>query len=210
MQHKHNSHKAQSYEINKVILMKRSLYLTGSSGTGKTTQSLHLAAMTGMSIVDGISRSSPYLMGTSEHQQHVSRRVFKKCMSQKAIHCRCPIDVAAYTKVNKVYSPMDEQHLTIFASTNPIVIYFPMLDHVEEDGFRPTDFDFNRQVDEYILEALERYNITYLALSKNSPEARAEQIIKYWRNYDSQELLGMPGDLPAIRTDVGRETDQVR
>jgi hypothetical protein len=166
--------------------------LTGSSGSGKTTQSLYLSDLTGLPIVDGISRSSPFLMGTSEHQQHVSRRVYKKCMKTVAINCRTPIDVAAYTIVNQVYSPMDQQHIELFAASKPVVIYFPMLQVIEDDGFRPTDLEFNRKVDDAILDLLGRYNIDYLALSYSSPEERAKEIMHYWSNYGSEKLLGQP------------------
>ena len=111
------------------------LYFTGSSGTGKTTLSLSVAPMLKLSIVDGISRSSPYLQGSDDHQQYVSRRVFRKCICQKkSIHCRTPIDVMAYTTVNNAHSPMDEQHCKLFAAINPVVIYFPMLPDIEDDG----------------------------------------------------------------------------
>lgn len=173
--------------------MSKSLFLCGSSGVGKTTQSLILSGALGLPIVDGISRSSPFLMGTSEHQQHVSRRVFKKCMTQKAIHCRTPIDVFAYSQVNQVNSPMDKQHIEFFAKTNPVVVYFPMLDVIEDDGVRPTSREFNEKIDECIRGDLERYNITHLVLPvSDNPGERSLEIIKYWRNYDSQELLGQP------------------
>ena len=157
----------------------KSIYMTGSSGTGKTTMALLMSDVLRMPIVDGISRSSPFLMGTDDHQQYVSRRVFKKCMTQTAIHCRTPLDVNAHTQVNSSNSPMDKQHIQLFAATKPLVIYFPMLEEIEDDGFRPTDWGFNEKVDTCIKQTLSEYNISYLELSLGSTRERASEIITY-------------------------------
>ena len=186
----------------------KSIYFTGSSGTGKTTQSLLVSSVLKMPIVDGISRNSPFLMGTSEHQQYVSRRVYRKCINMNAVHCRTPIDVAAYTKINGVDSPLDDQHCSEFAKTNPVVVYFPMLDHIEDDGFRPTDYEFNFKVDYLVKKYLDYYGIEYLSLSSDNPDDRANEITTYyWRRNDSKTVLEQPRRISDVRDGLGRSPD---
>lgn len=180
-----------------------SLYFTGSSGTGKTTLSLSVSSALKFSIVDGISRSSPFLQGSDEHQQYVSRRVFRKCVLQKdkTIHCRTPIDVMAYTTVNNAYSPMDDQHCRLFAATNPIVVYFPMLHDIEDDGVRPTDRVFNENIAKQIKASLDRYNIKYLRLEPGKVSDRVSKIIEYYleeRNGDAKTVLGNGPRIPSL------------
>lgn len=167
----------------------KAIYFTGSSGSGKTTTSELVAHRTGLKIFDGITRSSPFKMGTDENQQYVSRKIYSTCMSRLGVHCRTPLDVYAYTQAFGLRSPADEQHVKFFAKTNPFLVHFPVLGQIEDDGFRPTDREFNLQVDEHIRFMIKRYNFNCLYLqSDSSPEERAGEIITHYRRTYEQEV----------------------
>lgn len=156
-----------------------SVFFTGASGQGKTTLASLLSDHTDWYVVDGIVRRSPYALGTDENQQYVSKEVFRASQAYEGIHCRTPLDVAGYTKAYKSYSPCDEQYVKDFLSTSPIIIYFPMVLDIKDDGFRPTDRELNSTVDKWIRSYLREYDVEYLTLKKESPEARLQAVLEY-------------------------------
>lgn len=112
-------------------------------------------------------------------------------MNDRGIHCRTPLDVAAYTKAYESYSPMDDINSRLWAARKPCLIYIPLhFEKIEDDNNRPTDLEFNRKVDQEIQDSLARYNLKYLTLSANSPEERVQEILSYWSNYVSESVLG--------------------
>lgn len=172
------------------------VYMTGSSGVGKTTQANLLSERLQLPVIDGIARSSPYEMGTDENQQYLSKKIYHACNTVDGLHCRTPLDVLGYTRASKLYSPTDEQHVEFFALMEPILIYFPPLGDIEDDGVRPTDKTYNKVVDWFIKDALRRYNFKYLELSPGTPEERSEEIITFIRrHYDPEGLLECRGYL---------------
>lgn len=167
----------------------KSIYFTGCSGSGKTTTGMLVAHRTGLGILDWVSRNSPHKMGTDENQRYISKKVYQRCMKQLGVHTRTPLDVYAYTQAFGLYSPTDEQHIDLFRLTNPFLVYYPILDHIEDDGFRPTDRKLNETVDEQIKLMIKRYNFNCLFLSKDtSPEERADEIITHYRSSYGREV----------------------
>jgi len=158
------------------------LWLAGSSGTGKSTTAKILGDRLNMPVVDNISRSSPHKMGTIEHQQYISKAVFKLNQQDNIISTRSPFDVLSYTVAFKVPNlAMDSLHSFIFASGNPTVIYFPFgfPAKIEDDSFRPTSPVLNEQVDSEIKKQLNYYKVEYYEVKKESANARANSIIQY-------------------------------
>lgn len=176
-----------------------SIYFCGASGQGKSSTANVVADILGLPVIDGVSRNSVHKFGTDVHQQWLSKTIYRMAMCEIGIHCRTPLDVYAYTDAYDAYSPTDELNVRFWSFTNPCVIYFPLyFTTIENDGQRPTDLAFNQHVDDTLQELLRRYNFEYLTLSDNSPEERAEEIIKYWSSYDPQSLLEQPGDLSDV------------
>lgn len=156
------------------------VFFTGSSGQGKTTTAKIVSERLQVPVWDGVSRSSPFEMGTREHQEYISNEVFARCTAYDGVHTRTPIDVLAYTYVFGTGNyAKDGHHVFKFLSTHPKIVYFPMLLEVEDDGFRPTDIELTRKVDRHIQDTLHIYGVTYLTLDLESPEERAEKIITF-------------------------------
>lgn len=176
------------------------IFFCGSSGQGKTTTANLLNEATGLKVIDGISRSSVHKHGTDEHQQWLSKTIYRISMTEKGIHCRTPLDVYAYTQAYGRYSPCDETNVRFFSFKKPVMIYFPLLfKDIEDDGVRPTDLKLNETVDGYIKSALDRYNFNYLALQGNSPEERVQDILNYCRSYyDLEGILARPTYSPDV------------
>lgn len=155
------------------------IYFTGSSGQGKTTLANLLSKRLDLPVIDGVSRNSPHPQGTDENQQYLSHEIAHLCGALSGIHCRTPLDVAAYTHALKLYSPMDTQHVKSFLASWPVVIYFPMVLSIENDGFRPTDVEMNKCVDKWIRSYLNDSGVAFLTLKKESPLDRVESVVKF-------------------------------
>lgn len=158
------------------------IYLSGSSGQGKTTTALLLSRIRNMEIIDGLSRNSPHKMGTDEHQIYLSQVVYSAVRNtDNSIHCRTPFDVFAYSQVFERGSwSLDESHCDRFALEKPTIFYFPYWLKSEDDGFRPTDDKLVRQVDEAIRLTLEDYeDITVVEVDPGTPHQRVQKIQEY-------------------------------
>lgn len=160
------------------------IWFTGSSGTGKSTTAKLLGEKTGINVVDNISRSSPHKMGTVEHQAYISKKVFD-LNGRLIISPRSPFDVLAYSVVYEVPNlAMDSLHSFIFASSKPVLFYFPYGQFpIVDDNFRPTSPVLNRQVDEEIRKQLRYYGVEYYEVKKESANSRANSIIQYMEAY---------------------------
>ncbi len=136
------------------------IYLSGCSGQGKTTTADILGSELQMPVIDGLSRSNPHEMGTTEGQKWLSNMVVSKCLrAEDSIHCRTPIDVIAYSKVyGRGDLELDMKNCDQFADTNPVVFYFPYWLTPKDDGFRPTDVTLNREVDKAIRKMYRYYS----------------------------------------------------
>ena len=158
------------------------IWLSGSSGTGKSTTGRILSKRLELELIDGVSRSSPFQIHTLEHQQYMSKTIFNLRDKEDFVSCRNPFDVMAYSigfKINNL--AMDSLHSFLFAKGHPIIIFFPFgqIGEIEDDGFRPVSPELNQVVDEEIKKQLMYYDIEYYEVKKESANARANSIIKY-------------------------------
>lgn len=162
-----------------------SVYFTGASSQGKTTTAKLLSQELFWPISDGIARSSVYSQGTVENQEWLSRQIYHNCMSrQNKIFCRTPLCVAGYSHAYNIHCPIDEQHIEMFARSNPIVIYFPMILPLVDDNFRPVNVELNEAVDQTIKTKLDEYNMSFYTLGPGSPEERVQEIMSYLKGYE--------------------------
>lgn len=157
------------------------ILLSGASSTGKSTTAKVLSEMTGLPIIDNISRNSPYEMHTKEHQQYMSDKVFETSQMDNHILCRTPFDVWAYSVGFKIdNNAQDSRNAYEFAMRRPKIIYFPInLIPIVDDGFRPVSEELNQTVDSQIRHQISTYNIDHYTVLKESPEERAQHIIEY-------------------------------
>lgn len=158
-----------------------SIWLCGSSGTGKSTTGKILAKKLGLDLIDGVSRNSPFEMHTLDHQQYMSRIIFNIRHRRNFVSCRSPADVLAYSigfGINNL--EMDKAHSDIFFKSKPILIYFPFgMFPIENDKFRPTDLNLNQIVDFEIQKQIKETNLNFYTVGKESAEERAKKIINY-------------------------------
>lgn len=158
-----------------------SVFLCGSSGTGKSTTAKILGDRLGMKVIDNVSRSSPFDMTSFDHQLYMSKTIFGLTKKDNLISCRSPFDVLAYSVAFNIPNlSMDSLHAFLFAKGNPTLIYFPYnMFPIVDDGFRPTSPVLNRQVDSEIRKQLEYYKVEYYQVKKESANSRANSIIQY-------------------------------
>ncbi len=95
---------------------------------------------------------------------------------------RCGIDLLAYIQ----YLFSHEKSLALFAieklvpkfSNYDLVIYLPSGEFaIEEDGVRTTDLKFQKEIDNQILNILEKYKIPFIKIV-GSPKERLEKVSK--------------------------------
>lgn len=161
--------------------MSRTIFLTGAGGTGKTTVGEILAEVLNLRRAPSVSRSSPFKVGTQEHQDYVGKNVYRQCMTHiNHVIDRTPFDVVAYDyNFNANSLTRDKQYAEMFVRTNPTVIYFPLYWLPENDGFRPTDVELARSVDQLIKEQLDFSGLNYYTVKNERPEDRVAKILRY-------------------------------
>ncbi|AWN04454.1 hypothetical protein PBI_GRAYSON_111 [Rhodococcus phage Grayson] len=168
----------------------KSVFFTGVGGQGKTTTANLIAPILDVKIIDGISRSNPYPMGSEEGQNWLAREVCQRSIAnvkgkyRSGVYCRTPIDVYAYSYAyNKGNLDYQKSLIEKWIKSKPKIVYFPYLFKIEDDGFRPTDDTLAMTVDSLILEELNRYSIrnsSCIHIASNSvPEQRAKEIIEF-------------------------------
>ena len=157
------------------------VFLTGASGTGKTSVGKILADRLNLDHMPSVSRQSPFKHGSVNAQRWIQQELVEVA-NDAGVHDRTLIDVYGY---NQAYGQtLLNGHLlesvAAWASTDPIVIYFPILFNAVEDGVRPTDKDFNITVDASIKTALDVFlEGRYVAVGEGTAEERADDIYEY-------------------------------
>lgn len=158
------------------------IYFTGAGGTGKTTLRDLLAPKLGLKTVESVSRSSPFMPGTAEHQDYVSGRIYDDAVEKDGyLLDRTPFDVVAYDYAYDVGNKARDRWLANFFVTKkrPLVFYFPIYWQAEEDGFRPTDQKLLDAVDETIKIQLDFFRLDYYTVPNETPERRLELALEF-------------------------------
>lgn len=120
----------------------------------------------------------------------------------KFVSDRCIIDVYAYTswlydhketisqqEMKSLYREILRQRYFVRNRQYGIVIYFPIEFELVDDGVRSLNPKFQKEIDEIIIDTLERFQIDYYKVT-GSVEQRLEQVKKIIKSYvESLEKL---------------------
>jgi hypothetical protein len=166
------------------------IFLTGASGTGKTTVGKLLSNHYDLPLQPSISRTSPFKIGTVEHQEYISNKIFELAMTgPDSVFDRAPLDIVGYDlaygfpelSVNSLLNAV------AWAQTKPLVIYFPVYWEPEDDGFRPTDEKTTSIVDLSIKTQLEGSKINHLTMPDVNPASRLTLAVDYINSMKENE-----------------------
>jgi hypothetical protein len=129
------------------------IFMTGASGTGKTSLAVELCLRLGLDEAPSVSRTSPYEMGSQDMQDYVMHCVDYQCRTaSQAVISRTPIDVYAYSRLWGLERKKPAAVAKRFLDSDAIILYLPKYWEPEDDGFRP--LEGQDEVDQIIAEAL--------------------------------------------------------
>lgn len=160
------------------------IFLTGASGTGKTTTGRLLAEHYGLTLQPSLSRTSPHEIGSKKHQEYIAEKLFDLATKDRdSVFDRTPLDVVgydlAYGYVSQAINSMTLA--TVWKNEcKPTIIYFPVYWQPEDDGVRPVDKRTTTLVDVTIKTQLQ--DVPHFVVDNESPEARLKSIANYIDN----------------------------
>jgi|SRR6478752_10150367 len=158
------------------------IYITGASGTGKTTLATELSRKLDLPVATSVARTSPYKMGTWDNQKYISDAVNNQCHAlDEHIVTRTPLDVLAFTTVWRYDTHEDRMRSAEFVTKRPVILYCPSYWAPEDDGFRPTDIEDHYCVDRVIREFLEYSGADFYTVLNEPVKQRSENAIKFIR-----------------------------
>ena len=156
------------------------IYLTGASGTGKTTLANALAGEVNMTVAPSVARTSPYQMGSAENQNYVGSKVWQQCKtSTNSIVTRTPLDVLAFSSVWGHDTYMDRFRSAEFCNDGNVILFCPLYWQPQEDGFRPTDMAELKRVNNTIRDFLECTGAEYYNVLDEPVDYRVQSVIQY-------------------------------
>lgn len=160
------------------------IYMTGSSGVGKTTLAQELCNCIGLTEAPSVARTSPYKMRTQLCQDYVMHCVDYQCRTAtQSVVTRTPIDVYGYSKTWRLEAIEPLQRSYAFLETQPILLYLPKYWEPADDGFRP--LEKQDIVDRQIRTVLENYTYInglkpkYYTVRDESVADRADHVIEW-------------------------------
>lgn len=156
------------------------IYLTGASGTGKSTLANGLAIELGMEVAPSVARTSPYEMGSAENQSYVGSKVWHQIKtSDNSIVTRTPLDVLAFSSIWGHDTYMDRYRSAEFCSQGNIILFCPLYWQPEDDGFRPTNMAELKRVNNIIHDFLECTAAEYYVVRNEPVDYRIQSVIQY-------------------------------
>ena len=169
------------------------ILLTGAQGTGKSTILKELEKegfKTITEVVRNLAKTGVNVneMG-DEEGQNIIFKTYQKLLNENDdyVSDRCLIDVAAYTRYSvckgKIHPSLLWEQLEDvedFVLKNPksVVFYFPIEFPVVDDGFRSTDEEYRKKIDENIKNILDGRHIPYIEV-RGTVEERLNIIKQY-------------------------------
>lgn len=186
----------------------------GSHGTGKSTLAKELSDIIGIPVVESVAREVTkdinYLKDKkvitnpdSDAYQtvlcSVSRWDFMRWVDSRfpVIMTRCPLDTIAYAMADDdVSEGTVKMNMSILqddegfnaAIKNSLFIYIPIEFGIEDDGIRPTDIQFQKDVDECMRRLMHTFHITPLVVT-GTVEERLEAILVKLVGADMAKVL---------------------
>ena len=153
--------------------------LTGTQGTGKTTVLNELSRIYPQfniitEVVRNLSSTGVKINEEGDNKsQYAIFSAYQELFEQNKnyISDRGLVDVIAYdrylykhNKINQIVLLNHQQALRRFLKKNPDVIhvYFPIEFDLVDDGVRSTNKEFQKSIDNYIVDILNEYNIDYI------------------------------------------------
>jgi predicted ATPase len=196
------------------------IILIGAHGTGKSTLADALSKKLDIPVVESVAREFfknwKYLKdtglvtgltpnGESNVKQNIlcsmSRWDFMRWVNADipVIMTRCPLDTLAYAAADKTVSQsildtnkniLLENEEFMNALNNSLFIYLPIEFNIENDGVRPTDIEFQKEVDEEMRKLIYEFKITPLVVS-GSVDERVNTVVDYLKNGLTNVLNGI-------------------
>lgn len=180
------------------------IILVGAHGTGKSTLAKKLSELLDLKVVESVAREfmkdmkyiddcgvidkrMPKSKIESVKQNilcSLSRWDFVRWLDLDVIMTRSPLDTLAYAKVDPACDWVYKNNVTIMkecekfmnALKNSIFIYLPIEFDIEDDGCRPMDKQYQKDVDKAMREVMHEFGIKPLVVT-GAVKERVEQII---------------------------------
>ena len=179
------------------------IILIGAHGTGKSTLANALAVETGAPVVESVARQFGEMWRVLEDTGAVKPGqdvVKQECLSswaywdfmrwsqmaQPVIMTRSPLDTLAYMKCDR---NIPESLYNLYVKTwgedvrfttalwHSLFIYLPIEFGIEDDGVRPTDVLFQRDVDDAMRELADTFRLTPVEVH-GTVEERVQQVLR--------------------------------
>ena len=196
------------------------IILIGAHGTGKSTLADALSKKLDIPVVESVAREVfknwKYLKdtclitgltpnGESNVKQNIlcsmSRWDFMRWANADipVIMTRCPLDTLAYAAADKTVSQsildtnkkiLLENEEFMNALNSSLFIYLPIEFNIENDGVRPTDIEFQKEVDEEMRKLIYEFKITPLVVS-GSVDERVDTVMGYLKSGLTEALNGI-------------------
>lgn len=208
------------------------IILIGAHGTGKSTLADALSKKLDLPVVESVAREFfknwKYIKdtclvtgmtpnGESNVKQNIlcsmSRWDFMRWANADipVIMTRCPLDTLAYAAADKDVSQsildtnkkiLLENEEFMNALNSSLFIYLPIEFNIENDGVRPTDIEFQKEVDEEMRKLIYEFKITPLVVS-GSVDERVDTVMSYLKNGLTDVLNGI---FESVIKDLFRDT----
>lgn len=159
--------------------------ITGAMGVGKTTLTNQLSEALGIKLLPEVARQlieeGHKLDGEATPELELLTAYYQEKLEEGDdwIADRCLIDILAYSTLlftdEKLLNELDYR---LYKAKYDIILYIPPEFPIEDDGFRSTDSDFQKKIDQEILKILKEYKYYTIKGTREERLLQALEIIK--------------------------------